>query len=123
MATTNHPPVYSHGDTGVPAAHDPVQDVQHGDDTSKFGKRFGLDKQRNDDYFIHDGHAPTAADAPSNELHGHASQQEQIDAYRAKMDDHATRGEMGHPQDRTAAADQYAHASRETGGKPYKRGG
>jgi hypothetical protein len=96
--------------------NDPAHD-QHGDDAYAYGLGHG-----HDDSHFGPSHAPTASDAPSNEHHGYSSQQEHIDAYRAEYDHRgAQRLDLGHPQDRVAAADQHARSNRETGGKPYDR--
>lgn len=82
----------------------------HGSDPYHFSRGHGHD----DSYFKQASGHVTAADKPSNELHGHPNRQEFYDAYRSEMD---TVGKLlDKPvQSRAAAADRYAHGGKRRG--------
>ena len=93
---------------------------QHGDDTLHGG---AFRRGSSDSDFEAPGTKVRAEHAHSDERAGKDNDQERIDSYRAAHAGLGTKLDRGHPQDRSARADQYAHAPKETYGHAYKRGG
>lgn len=91
----------------------------HGDDAGHFARGRDRTPAGDRDYFV--GHAPVASDRASTEHRGHTHEQDYVDDFRRTQDSPNTLNDLGHPQNKTARADDYAHSNRETGGKPYNR--